>query len=230
VEAASVPRVSTKRRRGPSRKAQWALVAYALAAFVALSILDGGTRTVAPATASPLASRGPAAPSSSDLSLTTVAARAGNSVVSVGPGSGFVAWNANGLALVLTSRPAGGWRTGPGRTLEVVTRFGYRIDGTLVRTDPRTGLGLVRVDGEIGTPLWQRRSPAPVRAGDFLVAAGRSPVVFGVTEARAGAIWGAPAGTAPGTPVLDESGRLVGVATGGRVVPIERACGVIRRC
>jgi hypothetical protein len=55
-------------------------------------------------------------------------------------------------------------------------------------------------------------------------------VIFVVTESRHSAIWGLRGRAEPGAPVFDESGRLVGVTTSSRVVPIGRACGGIRRC
>jgi hypothetical protein len=89
----------------------------------------------------------------------------------------------------------------------------------------------VRVQSEIGRPLWQQPALANVKAGSHLAVAGAAgPKIFTVTESRATAIWGVGPGTVPGQPVLNEDGRLVGVATGGRVVPIARACGPIRRC
>jgi hypothetical protein len=190
--------------------------------------------TVAPAeaeTATPTRpSTGPLAPTSSDLALGTIAARGARSVVSVGDATGFVAWTANGLSLVLTARPANGWETDPDRSVRV--GLGAReLDGKLVRTSARSGLGLVRVQGDVARPLWQQRQAAPVRKGARLVAATRSgSVLFVVTESRHSAIWGLRGRAEPGAPVFDESGRLVGVTTSSRVVPIGRACGGIRRC
>jgi hypothetical protein len=195
-----------------------------------LDVVSGSLGADAPARA-PAAARTAGA---SDLALRTVGARAQNSVVSIGAtGTGFVAWKANGLTLVLTARPATGWKTGPGRSV-TVTANGIDLPATLVRTDAKTRLGLIRVPENLALPaLWQERRAAPVAKGDGLVAAGtRGTATFVVDGApRHTAIWGARAGsTPPGAPVLSEDGRLVGVATGSRVIPIGRACGKIRRC
>jgi hypothetical protein len=230
MEAASLPR--PHRRRWPSWKAQAAVLLYALALFAAWNLVERGTALQAapePATATP-ATTGPLAPTSSDLALGAIASRTSRSVVRVGEAAGFVAWTSRALTLVVTARPPGGWVTGPDRHV-TVTRGARELDGKLVRADPRSGLGLVRVQGEVAPPLWQQRRPAPVQRGDRLVAVGpQGPAIFGATEARHTAIWGLGARGLPGAPVLDETGRLVGVATTSRVVPIGRACGPIRRC
>jgi hypothetical protein len=229
MEAASLPR-SYRRRRAPSWQAGVALVLYGAGLIVAWQLVSG--TTTLPATAEPSStprSTAPLAPTSTDLALGTIAARGARSVVSIGASAGFVAWTANGLSLVVTARPTGGWQTGPDRSVTV--GIGTReLDGKLVRSHGRTGLGLVRVEGDVARPLWQRRQSAPVQKGDTLVAVtAGGPAVFVVTESRHAAIWGLR-GSEPGAPVFDESGRLVGITTGSRVVPIGRACGSIRRC
>ncbi|HWN21849.1 MAG TPA: hypothetical protein VNP93_07730 [Gaiellaceae bacterium] len=230
MEAASFPR--PRRRSTPSWKAGVALVVYAAAVVVAWQLVDG--TTAQPADAEPAAvappNTGPLAPTSSDLALGTIAARGGRSVVSIGDSAGFIAWTANGLSLIVTARPAGGWQTGPDRSVSV--GIGTReLDGKLVRTNRRSGLGLVRVEGDVARPLWQQRQAAPVQKGDTLVAATTAgSAIFVVTESRHTAIWGLRGRPVPGAPVFDESGRLVGVTTTSRVIPIDRACGSIRRC
>ena len=228
MEAASIPR---PRRWRPTWKAPFALALYVGAVAVAWSLVnDAGTLSTGSATATPTTTQSLVGPSGDDLALTTLATRAARSVVTVGSSRGFVAWQANGLSLVLTARPAGGWKTGPGRSV-TVTAAGAEHDGTLVRADPRTGLGLVRVEGDLGRPLWQQRAATPLAPGDRLAVAGpKEPLVFSVSEARHAAIWGAGAGLAPGQPVLNGEGQVVGVTTGGRIVPVGRACGPIRRC
>jgi hypothetical protein len=224
MEAASIR--GQRRRRGPSWKAPLALALYVGALFVAWTLVadvrggDGEATPAAPAESA----------SGTEVTLGNHATRATRSVVTVGETAGFVAWSTNGLSLVLTVRPDGGWETGDDREV-VVTSGTTDYDGKLVRSDRRTGLGLVRVEGELGQALWQTRAPAPVRRGDQLAVAGpREAAVFVVSEARHAAIWGLPAGTPPGRPVLNESGRVVGITTGSRIVPIDRACGSIRRC
>jgi hypothetical protein len=171
---------------------------------------------------------------SDQLTLQSFGARAQRSTVGVGPGTGFVAWKSNGLTLVMTSRPARGWRTGADRAIPV--RYGSdTYEGTLVRVDPASGLGLVRItDPGVAEPLWQRGEPTRVRAGDLVVLVGRSSSrTVAVERVGSKRIYFAATGLAEfaGAPVLDESGRVVAVVDkGGGGTPIARACGVIRRC
>jgi hypothetical protein len=236
VEAASVPR--PRRRRPPRRRSHAAALAalvvytaFGLAAYLLIArALDGDdTRSgsQAPGTAT-------LAPGPDQLALQAVGSRAQRSTVGVGSGTGFVAWQSNGLTLVLTSRPRAGWRTGEARSLAVA--YGSeQHDGTLVRTDRRTGLGLVRVGGPVGgEPLWQTLRDATVRPGEPVVLVGRSDSSTAAVDhvaPRRIFLRGAGYGALAGGPVLNASGRLIGVVdAGGGVVPIERACGVIRRC
>jgi hypothetical protein len=226
MEAASIRQ--GHRRRGPTWKAPIALALYVGALFVAWTLVADVRGVESEAT--PAAPAETAAPVGTELTLTNHASRAARSVVTVGETAGFVAWSANGLSLVLTVRPAGGWETGEDRQV-VVTSGTTDHQGKLVRSDPRTGLGLVRVEGELARALWQTRAPANVRKGDRLAVAGSgADALFVVTEARHAAIWGVDPGTPPGRPVLNDSGQVVGITTGSRVVPIDRACGAIRRC
>ena len=230
MEAASLPR-SHRRRRAPSWQAGVALVLYSAALFVAWQLVNGTTTLPTAAEPSPTPSSTlPLAPTSTDLALGTIAARGARSVVSIGESAGFVGWTANGLSLIVTARTASGWQTGPDRSVKI--GIGTReLDGKLVRSHGRTGLGLVRVKGDVARPLWEQRRAGPVTKGAMLVAlTAAGPAVFTVTESRHAAIWGLRGGSEPGAPVFDESGRLVGVTTGSRVVPIGRACGSIRRC
>jgi len=233
MEAASIPRPAGRRRR-PSLPALAAVALYAGAAFLVWSLVTGTSLSLSPGTgearATAPAATGPLAPTSTDLALGTIATRAARSVVTVGASSGFVAWTAKGMSLVVTARPTGGWKTGPDRAV-TVQLGGRELDGKLVRTNAGTGLGLVRVPEVLPRPLWQQRRPAGVAQGDRLVAvADKGSTTFAVKAAGRNAIWGLAAPASPGAPVLDESGRLVGVTTTGRVVPIGRACGSIRRC
>jgi hypothetical protein len=232
MEAVSLPHARRRRRR-PSWKALAAGLLYGFALVAAWNLVDEATSLQATpdaATATPTTAGGPTGPSSTDLALGAIASRSARSVVGVGESAGFVAWTAKALTLVVTARPDGGWVTGPGRHVTVAA--GAReLDGTLVRTDRRTGLGLVRVRGSVGRPLWQTRVAAPVDPGERLVAVSPGgPEVFAATESRHAAIWGLQGRSTPGAPVFDQAGRLVGVATGSRVVPIGRLCGTIRRC
>jgi hypothetical protein len=232
MEAASIGR-ARRARRAPSRQARWALVAYSLALFAGWSLVSGAdTAPREAAVASAGASQAvPTAPNSTDLALRSIAARVGRSVVTIGESAGFVAWRANGLTLILTARPPSGWKTDERRSVTVRRAGGFEARGTLVRTDPRTGLGLVRVAGEVARPLWQARRAAGVEAGERLLVAGSGGgTIFTATEPHYAAIWGVSAQATPGAPVLNDAGRLVGVVTRNRVVPIGRACGAIRRC
>jgi len=154
-------------------KARCAFVAYAVALLAAWSLVSGADstprRAAVAATATPDAAA--AAPNSSDLALRTIAARVGRSVVTIGDSAGFVAWEANGLTLILTARPDSGWQTGERRSVAVRGANGFASEGTLVRTDPRTGLGLVRVEGYVEDPLWQFRRAAPLDPGHRLLVA-----------------------------------------------------------
>jgi hypothetical protein len=233
VEAASLPR-STVRHRRPTWKALLALVLYAASAVLAWTLVSGARSFgAAPPEAAEATSTTQAvlAPTSTDLALGTIATRAARSVGTVGDSAGFVGWTAPGMSLVVTARPPGGWETGPRRAVEVALR-GNVLDGTLVRSNGRTGLGLVRVAEPLPRPLWQERRPALVQPGDALVAVtADGSSTFTATAAGRLGIWGLGRGVAAGAPVVDASGRLVGVtAAGGRVVPIGRACGSIRRC
>jgi hypothetical protein len=210
-----------------------ALLAYSVALFAGWSLVSGADtapREAAVASAG-VPQAGPTAPNSTDLALRSIAARVGRSVVAIGESAGFVAWRANGLTLILTARPSSGWKTGERRAVTVRGAGGFEGKGTLVRTDPRTGLGLVRIAGEVAQPLWQVRSAARVQAGERLLVAGSGGgTIFTAAEPHYAAIWGVSAEAVAGAPVLNDAGRLVGVVARNRVVPIGRACGAIRRC
>lgn len=235
MEAATIRRSRRRPRRRSHAAALLAVIAYAAFAAAAYVLvdraLDGRSEARPEAPAGPTETL---APAPDRLALEAVGARAQRSTVGVGAGTGFVAWQSTGLTLVLTARPAGGWQTGASRSVEVAYEA-RRFDGTLVRSDPRTGLGLVRIaSADVAAPLWQVRRPARVRAGDLVALVGRtdaSTATVGRVGARRIFLRGEGYGVLAGAPVLNASGRLVGVVdAGGGVVPIDRACGVIRRC
>ena len=237
MEAASVR--SAAKRTHRRRTESLAVVAYvAFLAFAYLLIsgsLHGAPDTdrASPNATSGLSATGGLSAASEHLALATVGARAQRSTVGVDGTPGFVAWQQSGLTLMVTSRPRIGWHPGAARLVHVRWGAGW-WQGTLARTDPATGLGLVRVQGVVATPLWQTRRPATVRAGESLVIVGRrSSQVVVVATVQGGSIkLVARAGTRyNGGPALNTRGRLIGIVTDrGTVVPIGRACGVIRRC
>jgi hypothetical protein len=168
------------------------------------------------------------------LALTSIGARAQRSTVGVGGSTGFLAWETNGLALVITTRPADGWLTGDDRSVQVAFD-GRTFTGTLARTDARGRLGLVRIpETGFADPLWQEPSGAPASGGDLVVIVGRRAArTVEIERAAANRIYFRATGLASfaGAPVLSESGNLVGVVdAGGGATPIDRACAVIRRC
>jgi hypothetical protein len=237
VEAATATRPPRRRRRRHGSAAVAALLyaGFAVAAIVLVSrSLDVGAPAIADgdepaADGSATVGGGP-----DQLALQSIGARAQRSTVGVGRETGFVAWESNGLTLVMTSRPAGGWRTGRDRIVRV--RYGSELfDGTLARSDAATRLGLVRVlDAGIAEALWPAATAATVGPGDLVVLVGRSSSRTVEVE-RVGRnrlyFAGTGLGAFVGAPVLDGTGRVVGVVdAGGGATPIGRACGAIRRC
>jgi S1-C subfamily serine protease len=235
VEAASIARRRPPRKRRRSRAWLAALLYVGLAA-VAVVLVASARRDDLPALGSSDAGEGQATVGggADELALDTIGARAQRSTVGVGGGTGFVAWESPGLTLVLTARPAGGWTIGADRGL-AVSYDGRSWPGTLVRADPKTGLGLVRVARVgIATPLWNTAERTATRAGEVLAVVGRRGARTVAVE-RAGRrrlyLGTTGLGSLAGAPVLNTAGRLVGVLdSGGGAVPIARACGVIRRC
>ena len=244
VEAASLrrPRRPRPRSRPPSRRrhnavwlAAFVYVSFAVAALVVVArsldadvpSLGGELETATDGTGT--ISNGPG-----QLALTSIGARAQRSTVGVRGSTGFLAWETNGLALVITSRPVDGWRTGDGRSVQVAFD-GRTFTGTLARTDARSRLGLVRIpETAFADPLWQEPGTAVARSGDLVVVVGRrASRTVEIERAAANRIYFRATGLASfaGAPVLGESGNLVGVVdAGGGATPIDRACGVIRRC
>lgn len=234
---ATVPahRVRARRRRRRDHRAA-GLAAFAYAAFAAAALLlvltsVDDVRSLAGRSGDEGVTT---APGPEQLALTSIGSRAQRSTLGVGRETGFVAWEQGGLALVLTSRPASGWRTGTGRSVPV-SFDGVRYPGVLARTDPVTGLGLVRVrETGFARSLWDTTGSARVRRGDFVVIVDRRSA-HTAEVGRVGRnrieLGGAALGRRVGSPVLGQSGRLVGVLdANGSAVPIARACGVIRRC
>jgi hypothetical protein len=239
VEAASIPRrrpiPPRRRRRSRAWLAALVYAAFAVTAVVLVaSALNGGLPSLSASDDAGSGGSVTFGPGSDELALQTIGARAQRSTLGVGAGTGFVAWEANGLTLVLTARPAGGWKLGARRSLTV--RFGTRSwRGTLVRSDAASGLGLVRVVAAgVADPLWDAPVRTAARTGERLAVVGRTTArTVEVEQAAARRLYLRTSGLGPfaGAPVLNAEGRLVGVIdAGGAAVPVARACGVIRRC
>jgi hypothetical protein len=194
-------------------------------------------------------SASPEVTSQDRAALLALAARAQQSVFVVestgsAHGSGFVAWVMEGDSYLLTAhRTVAGVLAQGGRTLFV--RSGSQIwTGRIIRAHRVNGLVLIRVDVDLGRPLWQERA-----AADRLEPDGVALVVPAGPDAAVGEGTAGPQerGRIPvqahgeqlnlGAPVLGPDGRIAGVVTntgpGGvsLVVPIEAACEAeIRSC
>jgi hypothetical protein len=169
-----------------------------------------------------------------ELALRTIGARAQRSTLGVGGGTGFVAWQTPGLTLVLAARPAGGWNLSDRRGI-AVSYDGRSSAGTLVRADPASGFGFFRLAGaKLGPALWGDPGRPAVRNGQLVAVVGRrSARTVSIEQAGRRRLYPATGGLGAlaGAPVLDAQSQLVGVVdSGGGVVPIGRACGIIRRC
>lgn len=238
MEAASISRRRPTRPRRRRRRSRAWLAALVYAAFAVTAVVlvanarHGGLPS--PVSSGDAENGGVTfGPGSDELALQTIGARAQRSTLGVGRGTGFVAWEANGLTLVLTARPAGGWKLGAKRSLTVT--FGDRSwRGTLVRADAASGLGLVRVVAAgVADPLWDTPLRTSTRTGERLAVVGRTTARTVEVERAARRVYLRTSGLGAfvGAPVLNAEGRLVGVIdAGGAAVPIARACGVIRRC
>ena len=237
MEAASIARRRPPRRR---RRRSWAWLAlllylgFAAAAVVLVGrALQGGLPSLGGGSEDGTGT-GTLAGGPDELALRTIGARAQRSTLGVGGGTGFVAWQTPGLTLVLTARPTGGWNLTEGRQI-AVSYDGRTVNGTLARADPATGLGLVRVAGaQLGPALWGDPSRRKARNGQLVAVVGRrSASTVSIAQAGRKRLYPATGGlgTLAGAPVLDAESQLVGIVdSGGGIVPIARACGVIRRC
>ena len=237
MEAAPIARRRAPRRR---RRRSWAWLAlllyigFAAAAVVLVGrALQSGLPSIG-GDAQEEGTTGTLAGGQDELALRTIGTRAQRSTLGVGGGTGFVAWETPGLTLVLSARPAGGWKLTDGRGI-AVSYDGRTWAGTLVRADRASGLGLVRLaEPGLGAALWGDPARPAVRNGQLVAVVGRrSARTVSIAQAGKRRLYPDAGGLSAfaGAPVLDAQSQLVGVVdAGGGIVPISRACGVIRRC
>jgi S1-C subfamily serine protease len=161
-----------------------------------------------------------------------------------GFGSGFVAWQENGVSYLITAQHVVARHVGA--NVVVTRKSGGSWSGEIVSEDPARDLAVVRINGRPkgAKPLWQRALNTRPRAGDRLLLAGspyglEGTVTTGIVS-RVTPRWiQTDAAANPGNsggPAVDERGRVVGVlvAGGGQnvnfVMPIRLACKKVRDC
>lgn len=159
-------------------------------------------------------------------------------------GSAFVAWTEGTVTYLVTADHV---VADAGDPTVAISRRGGTWSGEVIRRDPRSDLAVIRVSGHPAKarPLWQRpRDAAKPGVGDQLLLVG-SPfglegtvttgVVSRVTPREIQTDAAANPGNSGG-PAITRDGRVVGVLVSGGgqnvnfVVPIERACRVVRAC
>jgi S1-C subfamily serine protease len=157
-----------------------------------------------------------------------------------GSGSGFAAWSSGGSTFVITAA-----HVVEGASSVLVRRKLQRWRGRVVRTDSTNDLALIRVDGQIGRPLWQLPKPelTPVPGEELLLVGSpyglEGTVTTGITSRVTYNRIQTDAAANPGNsggPAVNGKGDVVGVlvAGGGEnlnfAIPIQRACVTLRRC
>jgi S1-C subfamily serine protease len=181
-----------------------------------------------------------------ELRVTPLAARVLKSVFTVETetkgGSAFAAWRTRSATFFITANHVVEGSRGP----VTVKRKGNDWLATVVRTDSRNDLALLRVEGHpVGAaPLWQRPTHVKPHTGEQLLLIG-SPyglggtVTTGIVSRVGREVVQTDAAANPGNsggPAVDRKGRVVGVlvAGGGEninfAVRIERACVRLRSC
>jgi hypothetical protein len=178
------------------------------------------------------------------LALRTQAARVARSTAVLDTrfarGTAFVAWTIQGQSFLITALPVVQGVLSEGEDSVFVRRGQSFWNGTIERVDESRGLALVTVDADLGAPLWQQRHDTAIGDGD-LAAIVRAGDIGSVQGTVAGVGQARPTVTAEGepmnlgAPVVGPGGRVVGVVVGGEAgragfVPLEEACGEIRRC
>jgi S1-C subfamily serine protease len=242
------------RRRRRHGGALLAAIAYGVAAFAVYQIVAPSLRgeaeqaarddTAAVAAPSGPADLGTTAPREL-LSLRAVASRVQQSVytVRVGEttrGSGFVAWVYSGkVSFVLTAREAVAGAEGGELFLK---RAGESLPARVVRSDPVSGLALLRVNTPLGRPLWQQtddRAPLRIDAKAVIVPAGKSGAFGQGALSKEAKSFSLHVGGGPrylGAPVLADDGRLSGIVVQhlpsgeSRIVSLADVCRRIRAC
>jgi S1-C subfamily serine protease len=182
------------------------------------------------------------------VNLTPLASRIRGSVFTVqaaeDEGSGFVGWIDGGMTYVITANHVVELSVDAGKPYVRLRKRGRSWRGRVIRMDDEYDLALIRVQGRIAPPLWQRPVYRPPTPGDGLLLVG-SPLGYegsvseGVvsrvirTEIQTDA--SAHAGISGG-PAVDQSGAVVGVLVSGEAenlnfaVPIGLMCVRLRRC
>jgi serine protease Do len=160
-------------------------------------------------------------------------------------GTAWAAWVQNATTYLITANHVVRDAIAYGTHTVTIKRKGQSWKGTITATDSVNDLAVVRVNGRIATPLWQKPdsavSPIP---GDTLLLVG-SPyglegtvttgVVSRVTYNQIQTDAAANPGNSGG-PGVDAGGNVVGVLLEGGgenlnfLVPIERACVTVRHC
>lgn len=157
-----------------------------------------------------------------------------------GSGSGWSAWTGDDTTFIVTA-----FHVVEGSDRVMVRRKTSVWNGRVVRRDEVNDLALIRVDREIGTPLWQdTETIAIAAAGDELLLIGSpyglegtvttgivSRVTYNAIQTDAAANPGNSGG-----PAVNANGEVVGILLwgGGQnvnfAVPIQRACVKLRHC
>ena len=164
---------------------------------------------------------------------------------SSGLGTGWAAWDDNGVTYLVTANHVLADAVSAGTTEVTVRQKSKTWKGVIGRTDSVNDLAVVRVVGDIAPPLWQRPNEglAPL-PGDTLLLVGSpyglegtvttgiiSRVTYDAIQTDAAANPGNSGG-----PAVDSAGRVVGVLLSGGgenlnfTAPIQRACVTIRKC
>ena len=159
---------------------------------------------------------------------------------SEGGGSAWSAWKSNGATYLITAH-----HVTTGETSVKVKQKTSTWIGRVVKSDEVNDISVVRVDRNLGPPLWNDASTrARPKVGETVILLG-SPyglegtvttgVVSRVTYNRIQTDAAANPGNSGG-PVVDSEGSIVGILVSGGgeninfAIPIQRACVTVRNC